>query len=182
VHFSPARRRVIDAALDLFGEHGVSGTSLQMIADAIGVTKAAVYHQFPTKDEIILAVAQSELARLERALERAEAEESRLRAREVLLDEVIGLAVEHRHIAGTLQGDPVMARLLAGHEPFIRLMDRLYGLLLDDDAGPEGWVSAAMISAAIGGAVAHPLMANVDEATVRSHLTRLARRLLDLPE
>jgi AcrR family transcriptional regulator len=33
---------VLDAALDLFAEHG--GTSLQMIADAIGITKAAVYH------------------------------------------------------------------------------------------------------------------------------------------
>ena len=36
-----------------------------MIADAIGVTKAAVYHQYNTKDEIILAVAQVVLARLE---------------------------------------------------------------------------------------------------------------------
>jgi AcrR family transcriptional regulator len=30
----------------------VSGTSLQMIAGAMGVTKAAVYHQFKTKEEI----------------------------------------------------------------------------------------------------------------------------------
>ena len=32
-----------------------------MIADAIGVTKAAVYHQYRTKDEIILAAAEDEL-------------------------------------------------------------------------------------------------------------------------
>jgi hypothetical protein len=42
---TPAQTRVIEAALALFAEHGISGTSLQMIADAIGVTKAAVYHQ-----------------------------------------------------------------------------------------------------------------------------------------
>ena len=36
-----------------------------MIADEVGVTKAAVYHQFNTKDEIVLAVAEVELARLD---------------------------------------------------------------------------------------------------------------------
>ena len=34
-------QRIIDAALELFAEHGVGGTSLQMIADRVGVTKAA---------------------------------------------------------------------------------------------------------------------------------------------
>jgi AcrR family transcriptional regulator len=40
-----AQGRIIAAALELFARNGVGGTSLQMIADAIGVTKAAVYHQ-----------------------------------------------------------------------------------------------------------------------------------------
>lgn len=44
-----ARERVLDAALDLFAAHGVSGTSLQMIADRPGVTKAAVYYQFHSR-------------------------------------------------------------------------------------------------------------------------------------
>jgi AcrR family transcriptional regulator len=48
---SAAQTRILIAALNLFADHGVSGTSLQMIADALGVTKAAVYHQFKTKDE-----------------------------------------------------------------------------------------------------------------------------------
>jgi AcrR family transcriptional regulator len=51
-----ARQRVLDAALELFAEHGVSGTSLQMIADRLGLTKAAVYHQFPAKEDIAVAI------------------------------------------------------------------------------------------------------------------------------
>src|SRR6266700_5080217 len=51
VPLTPAKARIIAAASGLFAEHGVGGTSLQMIADAIGVTKAAVYHQFKAKDE-----------------------------------------------------------------------------------------------------------------------------------
>src|SRR5262245_54518671 len=74
IPFTAAQTRIIVAALALFAEHGISGTSLQMIADAIGVTKAAVYHQYNTKDEIILAVAEIVLARLEAAVTAAEAE------------------------------------------------------------------------------------------------------------
>ena len=71
---SAAQTRTIDAALDLFAEHGVNGTSLQMIADAIGVTKAAIYHQFKTKDEIVFAAVEVELVKLETVLDAAEAE------------------------------------------------------------------------------------------------------------
>lgn len=70
---SAARTRVLDAALDLFATHGVSGTSLQMIADAVGITKAAVYHQFRTKEQIVIAVTERELGHLAPALEAAEA-------------------------------------------------------------------------------------------------------------
>ncbi len=73
---SAAQTRIITAALDLFAEHGVNGTSLQMIADAVGVTKAAIYHQFKTKDEIVIAAVEVELVKLEAALDAAEAEES----------------------------------------------------------------------------------------------------------
>src|SRR5215813_1245262 len=100
--YTAAQTRIIEAALDLFAEHGISGTSLQMIADTLGVTKAAVYHQYNTKDEIILAVAHVVLVRLEAAVTAAEAERSRARAREVLIAEMIDLAVERRRLAGVL--------------------------------------------------------------------------------
>ena len=48
--------RVLDAAVALFAEHGVHGTSLQMIADRVGVSKAAVYYQFHSKEDIALEV------------------------------------------------------------------------------------------------------------------------------
>ena len=56
---SAAQTRIIEAALREFARNGVGGTSLQMIADDIGVTKAAVYHQYKTKDEIVRAVASA---------------------------------------------------------------------------------------------------------------------------
>ena len=90
--YSAAQTRVITAALDLFGAHGVSGTSLQMIADAIGVTKAAVYHQFKSKDDVVIAVAETELAALQDALDAAEEEPDQVTARDVLLNRVVDMA------------------------------------------------------------------------------------------
>jgi AcrR family transcriptional regulator len=179
---SAARTRIINAALHLFAEHGVSGTSLQMIADAIGVSKAAVYHQFNTKEEIVLRVAESELATLEAALDAAEAEESRLMAREVLLTQVIELAVKHRRLVSVLQNDPVMVRFLAEHEPFQQMIERLYRLLVGDSPGADSLVPAAMLTAAIGGAVMHPLVVDLDDDTLRFHLLRFTRVLLQLPD
>ena len=76
---SAAQTRIVHRARAL-ADHGVNGTSLQMIADTIGVTKAAVYHQFKTKDEIVVAAAEAELAKLEAALDAAEAEPEHERA------------------------------------------------------------------------------------------------------
>ena len=77
-----------------------------MIADAVGVTKAAVYHQFRTKDEIVLAVADAELARVRAAVEAAEAEPDPSRRRDVLVARIVDLAVERRRMESTLLGDP----------------------------------------------------------------------------
>src|SRR4249920_2121744 len=99
--YSAAQVRIVKAAVELFAQHGVGGTSLQMIADALGVTKAAVYHQFKTKDEIVVAVAEAELARLETALDAAEAESDSTRARIVLVARIVDLAVERRRMEST---------------------------------------------------------------------------------
>ncbi|OBI40674.1 TetR family transcriptional regulator [Mycobacterium kyorinense] len=176
---SAAQTRILDAALRLIAENGVGGTSLQMIADAIGVTKAAVYHQFKTKDEIVIALTERELGGLEEALEAAEAEQSQLRARELLLDGVIDLAVRRRGVASTLQFDPVIVRLLAQHQPFQQFIQRLYSVLVGD-AGDDARVTAAMLSGAIAVGVMHPLVSDVDDEALRSQLLRLTRRFMEM--
>lgn len=178
---SAAQTRILDAALQLIGDNGVGGTSLQMIADVIGVTKAAVYHQFKTKEEIVVALTERELGALEEALEVAEAEQSRPRAREVLLDGVIDMAVRRRGAASTLQFDPVIVRLLAEHQPFQQFIARLYGVLVGD-AGDDAVVSAAMLSGAIAVGVMHPLVGNVDDDTLRAQLLRLTKRFIEAPD
>ncbi|SAI39863.1 TetR family transcriptional regulator [Bordetella ansorpii] len=44
--------QIIDVARRLFARHGYQGTSLNMIAAEVGVSKAALYHHFPDKDTL----------------------------------------------------------------------------------------------------------------------------------
>jgi AcrR family transcriptional regulator len=50
------RQRILDVALDLFTEQGFDGTSLRQIAEQLGVTKAALYYHFESKDRILMAL------------------------------------------------------------------------------------------------------------------------------
>jgi AcrR family transcriptional regulator len=179
---SPAQTRILDAALDLIARSGVSGTSLQMIADAVGVTKAAVYYQYKTKEEIVIALTERELGRLEEALDAAEAEEFRHGVREALLNRVIDLAIERRWAAATLHFDPVIVRLLADHEPFERFMERLYRALFGDDTNPATRVEAAILAGMISTAITHPLVRDIDDDELREHVLHYMRRVVDLPD
>lgn len=57
-HLGPERRRpmVLDAAFELFLDHGYEGTSMEAVARAIGVTKPVVYACYPSKDELFKAL------------------------------------------------------------------------------------------------------------------------------
>jgi len=176
-----ARDRVIATALELFARHGVHGTSLQMIADRIGVTKAAVYHQFNSKEAIVLAAAEVELARFEAVVATAEAEPTRKRARDALLTGMVDMAVDQGRRMSTILSDPVIVDYFAHDREFHDVTNRLRRLLFGDDAGPAARVRTAMLIATISGTVMHPFVVDLDDEVLRAELLRLARRFLGLP-
>jgi len=99
-----------------------------------------------------------DLARLEPALESAEAQRGDPSALATLLGQVIDLAIGRRRLVGPLLHDPVIVRLLSEHEPYQQLMGRLFAALLGDATGPHARVRVAMLASAIGGVVTHPLV------------------------
>ncbi len=56
------RRRIQEVALDLFTERGYEATSLREIAEVLGVTKAALYYHFKTKEDIVTSLTQEHVA------------------------------------------------------------------------------------------------------------------------
>lgn len=50
------RERLLDVALELFGDKGYAETSLREIAAELGVSKAALYYHFESKADILMAL------------------------------------------------------------------------------------------------------------------------------
>lgn len=46
------RDRILDGALATFAAHGTEGSSVQAVADAVGMSKQALLHHFPTKQKL----------------------------------------------------------------------------------------------------------------------------------
>ena len=47
------RKAILDAASKLFIERGLGGTSMQDIAEALGLTRTAVYYYYRNKEAIL---------------------------------------------------------------------------------------------------------------------------------
>lgn len=48
----PPRERILATALEVFAERGVGATSVQDVAKAAGMSKQALMHHFPTKEQL----------------------------------------------------------------------------------------------------------------------------------
>jgi AcrR family transcriptional regulator len=53
---SDTRQRIQEAARDLFTQQGVQRTSLQDIADKLGITKPALYYHFASREELVRSI------------------------------------------------------------------------------------------------------------------------------
>lgn len=59
---------VLRVAVATFIEHGYDATSMGLLAERLGITKAAIYHHFPAKAELLRAALDEALAGLEGVL------------------------------------------------------------------------------------------------------------------
>ncbi|MFM9368795.1 ScbR family autoregulator-binding transcription factor [Streptomyces sp. Da 82-17] len=67
------RLQILDAAAELFDRNGYSGTSVQNVADHVGMTKGAVYFHFPTKEALTISVVDAHYHRWPVLLEAVQA-------------------------------------------------------------------------------------------------------------
>jgi AcrR family transcriptional regulator len=173
------RMRLIEAAIDLFTRHSFAGTSLQMIADELGFTKAAIYHHFRTREQLLAAVIEPMLDELRAVVESAETKRTPHARAEHMLSGYAALAVRNRGLVAVLATDPSVATVLTDRAEWGKLILRQLALLADVDPGPAGEVKAAVVFAGIAGA-AGPTWGNLDDDALREHLVDAGRRVLGL--
>lgn len=178
VQRSSARERVLEAAVNLFAEHGVHGTSLQMIADRLEVGKASVYYQFRTKDEIVLAVVRPIFDDLARVVTIASALSSPEAQRDATLSGVVELCVRHRNIAALFHGDHYVDNLVRTHMEFEQAAETLRNLLIGSDRNTQNRVTISMVTAGIFASTADPHLSDISDVELRHALLNCAQQLL----
>lgn len=172
------RERVLQAALELFAEHGVSGTSLQMIADRVGVAKASVYYQFHTKEDIVLTLISPVFDDIARLVKIAEAVGSAEARRDVAISGLVELAVRNRNLTTVFFGDPAIDPLVRSHDEFACAVDGFDSLLVGPDAADAVRVEMSVITAGIYGTAINPHLADLSDDALHRLLLDSAQRLL----
>lgn len=173
-----ARERVLEAALGLFAEHGVNGTSLQMIADQLGVSKAAVYYQFHSKDEIVLAVVQPVFDDMSRLLRIAEAMSTPEARREAAVSGMVELSVRHRRVTAIFHGDPVIYSLVHTRIELQSTIERLTAILLGSDPDTASRIVMSMLMSGVYGSATDPELNDVTDEELHRVLLDCTQRLL----
>lgn len=174
------RQRLLDVALRLFAEWSFAGTSLQMIADELGFTKAAVYHHFRTREELLRALAAPGLDELWAVVEAAETRRTPRARAEHALAGFVDVAVRHRRLIAILGTDRAVVRSLKGDRRFDELLARQIRLLGGAQPDPAGRINAVVALSGIASSVGGDPLHDLDDATMRSHLLGAGRRVLGL--
>ena len=173
-----ARERVLEAALALFADHGVYGTSLQMIADRVGVGKAAVYYQFRSKEDIVLEVLRPTIEDMSRVIRIAEVLPDVGQQRAVALSGLIEMVVRHRQLAVMFYGDPGIDHLVHDDPDLKGVADRLHQLIEGPECSAADRIALSVFLSGLGKAAADPELLDIGDADLHRELLGLSGRIL----
>ncbi|MGU3650554.1 TetR/AcrR family transcriptional regulator [Mycolicibacterium sp. A43C] len=177
-----ARERVIDAAVELFAEHGVQGTSLRMIADRLGVAKGAVYYQFRSKDDIVLALLTPLFDAIAGVVEDAEAQPSPQGRRDTAIRGLVDVAVDQRRATCLFRGDPAVDELVTRHGELEALADRIRSLLSGTETTDAQRVALSVACAGLYFCTTDPGLRDISAPELRVILLQGFRACVSEPE
>ena len=118
--------RILDAALASFGSRGYEATSLDALAESLGVRKQSILYWFPSKEALLEALIDRSAAELAAALEAALAAAGTGWPRvEAVVRSVFRLAARRPELLGLLRevgrlGPPSATRLMLVLEPLVQ--------------------------------------------------------------
>jgi TetR/AcrR family transcriptional regulator len=131
------RREILHAALRAFREKGYHATTLEDIAEHLGVRKTALYHYFPDKEAILFDCHRNALAELDRILVGARAFDSAAERLAFVIREHV------RVMTDTLEGSPLafevtalaperQRTIIAGRDRYERALRRVIAQGVED--------------------------------------------------
>jgi AcrR family transcriptional regulator len=129
------REHIQQAALDLFTEQGYERTSLREIAERLGVTKAALYYHFKTKEDILTALFEEWIKPVHEVIEWARAAPPGLAGKQEILRRYETSHARAGPLFRLFEANRADMRGSAAGTAFRETMTRVVALLTDDDAG-----------------------------------------------
>ena len=93
------RTKILSTATELFIQHGYHGLAMRQIAEALHVSKPALYYHFRDKEELFLAILTMYLDEMETAIDRISAEPATCREKvRNFMEYVLGQPPDQRAI------------------------------------------------------------------------------------
>ena len=127
------RERIQQTAIALFSEHGYEHTSLREIAEHLGVTKAALYYHFKTKEDIAASFFESYAVDLDQICEWGDTRPRSLETRTELLRRYAEVIRSHVPVLRFMQNNQAALTRLDRMSVFRMRQRRLHALLVESD-------------------------------------------------
>ncbi|TFB53516.1 TetR/AcrR family transcriptional regulator [Cryobacterium tagatosivorans] len=99
------KRAILDAALQLAAERGISGTTMDDVAERAGVAKGSLYYNFSSKDQLFEGLMLEGMSALTEALREARAGAQGEAAIEALVTTLLGRIKANTPLARVIAGD-----------------------------------------------------------------------------
>ncbi|MFI5664237.1 TetR/AcrR family transcriptional regulator [Streptomyces sp. NPDC051684] len=127
------RQRIQDVTLELIAEQGYEKTSLREISDRLGVTKAALYYHFKTKEDIVVSLFTDLMKPIDDVIARAAEQPPTLAAKLEILGEYSTALDDAAPLFRFMQENQATMRELSIGENFKERMTSLLDHLLPED-------------------------------------------------
>jgi AcrR family transcriptional regulator len=177
------RARLRELALELFAEQGYEKTSLREIAERLGVTKAALYYYFKSKEDIVRSLVEDYVAELDKLIAWAKTQPRTADTRAEIVARYLDIVANGTAVFRMLQQNQAAVSGLAAAkergELFRERMDALVGLLAGPDAPLRDQVRALSCLTSVSLGCMHYQHRVADQAELRAALLDVALELTD---
>lgn len=175
------RSRIQAVALELFTEQGYEKTSLREIAERLGVTKAALYYHFKSKEDIVDSLVSDRIERLDKLIEWAGQQPVDATARRATLrrycEEFFG-DDGHAVMQFFEQNRTVVTQLSSGQMMRDRML-RIAEVLARADPSPAGQLRATLALFAVHGSLFALRGPHISDGQRQQLALEIANELLD---
>jgi AcrR family transcriptional regulator len=141
------RSRLRELALQLFAEQGYEQTSLREIAERLGVTKAALYYYFKSKEDIVRSLVEDYMAEIDQLIAWGKDQPRSAATRAEIVRRYLDIVVNGSAVFRLLHQNQAAVSSLASAkergELFRERMDTLVGLLTEPGAPMRDQIRAA---------------------------------------